>query len=93
MCAGGGGNTVEIHGSPSGSNGRQLIVGTVEHQVGTEYLGGIGQDSAKGKGRHKSVGNVLYGGGIGSGSGGAIVWIGVLGPVNINRQNSVRGSH
>ena len=52
-------------------------------------MGEIGKYATKVRGGHQSGGDVLYGGG----TGGDLIWIGVLGPANFNRVNSGRDTH
>ena len=60
-----------------------------ECQAGTEGLGEVGEDGKKGRGRLESGGNVLQGDEIG----GVHIWIGDLGPIGGNGENSGRYSH
>ena len=60
--------------------------GTAERQAGVEGMGEIGEDSTKVMGGLQHGGNVLQG----CGTGIAIIWIGVLGPVHGNVEKSDR---
>ena len=84
-----GGGTFQIPGASLDENYDNWTVVHRNIKRVQKVWGGGGQDAAKGRGGHKSVGDVIYGGGPGS----ATVRLRFLGSVGINVEDGVRGAH